>query len=168
MKLTKIFYKKILKNIKALVVDVDGTLTDGGMYYGENGETLKKFNTKDGQGLVLLKQKGLIVCVITAEDSPRVHTRMKKLSIDEYYAGVKNKLPLLKELCTKWSISIEQVAYVGDDFGDLECLQNVGFSAIPADAERVVRGHAKYRCKRVGGGGAVREVCDLIYETQYQ
>ena len=123
--------QKVWSNIKALVVDVDGTLTDGGMYYDKSGESLKKFNTKDTQGMKLLESKGIKIGVITAEDSPRVHSRMNKLDFDEYHFGIKNKLPLLRKLCYKWNIGFENVAYIGDDYGDFECIQKAGIGVCP-------------------------------------
>lgn len=154
-----------LKNVKALVVDVDGTLTDGGMYYGDAGEAFKKFNTKDAQGMKLVEQSGIMVCVITSENSPSVRSRMAKLAIDEYHSGVADKLPLLKDLCRKWNIALENVAYVGDDIGDIECIRAAGFSACPADGESAVRRAATFVTRRKGGHGAVREVCEMILEA---
>lgn len=155
-----------LRDIRALVVDVDGTLTDGGMYYDADGEALKKFNTKDAQGMKMLEKQGTIIGVITAEDTPRVHSRMKKLQFDNYHFGIKDKLPLLKSLCQRWGIEMSQVAYVGDDLGDQACIQAAGFSACPADAEACVRPYATYITRRRAGEGAVREVCDLILAAQ--
>jgi len=148
--------------IKALVVDVDGTLTDAGMYYGADGEALKKFNTRDAHGLLRLRDTGIMLCVITAEASPSVSARMKKLKIDAYYPGVKDKLPLLKNLSKQWHVPLENIAYVGDDLGDLECLYHAGASFCPADAVPEILKAADYVCKNAGGAGAVREVCDLI------
>ena len=150
--------------IKVLVVDVDGTLTDAGMYYGPDGEALKKFNTRDAHGMLRLRDLGVILCVITAETSPSVAARMKKLKIDEYYPGVKDKLPLLQDLVKQWDVSLEDVAYVGDDLGDLECITHVGASFCPADAVPEVLREADYICKNSGGKDAVREVCNLIFE----
>lgn len=148
--------------IELLVIDVDGTLTDGGMYYSADGEMFKKFNTRDGHGLQRLRENGIKVCVISAETSPVVDARMKKLGIDEYYHGVKDKLPLLNELIGRWNISLENVAYVGDDLGDLECIKHAGASFCPADAATEIIKKADYICKNEGGSGAVREVCDMI------
>ena len=148
--------------IEVLVVDVDGTLTDAGMYYGADGEMLKKFNTRDGHGLQRLRNNGIKVCVISAETSSAVGARMKKLGIDAYYHGVKDKLLLLDELIARWNISLKNVAYVGDDLGDLECMKHVGVSFCPADAIPEILKQADYKCKCGGGAGAVREVCELV------
>jgi N-acylneuraminate cytidylyltransferase len=148
--------------VEALVLDVDGTLTDAGMYYGPDGEALKKFNTRDAHGLQLLRERGITVCVITTEESPSVEARMRKLGIEEYYPGVRNKLPLLLELSRRWNVPLQNIGYVGDDLSDLECLSRVGCAFCPSDAVIQVRQQAHHVCGQPGGHGAVREVCDLI------
>lgn len=148
--------------IKAFILDVDGTLTDGGMYYGAEGEALKKFNTRDAHGLQLLREHGIRVCVFSAEDSPAVAARMKKLNIDEYYPGVKNKLAALKDKMEQWGVSLQNIAYMGDDLCDLECINQVGAAICPADAVPEILQQAHHVCTRPGGYGAVREACDLI------
>ena len=158
--------KTSASRVKALVLDVDGTLTDGGMYYGPAGEALKKFNTRDAHGMQLLRENGIRVCVIRREKSPAVDARMKKLLIDEYYPGVQDKLPLLLELAKRWGISLRNIAYIGDDLSDLECLSRVGTAFCPADSVPEIVQQAHYVCKRVGGNGAVREACDLILKAQ--
>jgi N-acylneuraminate cytidylyltransferase len=152
-------------HIKALVLDVDGTLTDAGMYYGPAGEALKKFNTRDAHGLQLLRENGISICVISTEDSPAVGARMKKLRIDEYYPGVQKKLPLLLQLAKRWGIALQDIGYIGDDLSDLECLSRVGSAFCPADAVSEILRQAHYICERAGGHGAVREVCDLILQS---
>ena len=151
-----------LSDIEVLVLDVDGTLTDGGMYYGPDGELAKRFCTQDGMGLERVRNAGVRVCVITGEDSPAVHARMRKLGIEEYFPGVKNKIELLRGLIAEWGVTLSDVAFVGDDFGDLECLGVVGFASCPADSAPEIETAVHYVCKRGGGAGAVREVCDLI------
>jgi N-acylneuraminate cytidylyltransferase len=152
--------------VKVLVLDVDGTLTDAGMYYGPAGEALKKFNTRDAHGLQLLRENGISVCVISTEDSPAVAARMKKLRIDEYYPGIQKKLPLLLQLAKRWDIPLQNIGYVGDDLSDLECLSRVGSAFCPADAVSEILRQAHYVCGRAGGQGAVREVCDLILRSR--
>lgn len=150
--------------IKAFILDVDGTLTDGGMYYGPDGEALKKFNTRDAHGLQLLRENGIKVCVFTSEDSPAVAARMKKLNIDEYYPGTKNKLEALKSKIEFWGISLQEIAYMGDDLCDLECLNHAGTAICPADAVPEIRRRANHVCAASAGYGAVREACDLIFK----
>jgi len=155
-----------VSRIKFLVLDVDGTLTDAGMYYGPAGEALKKFNTRDAHGLQRLREHGIGVCVITTETSLSVEARMRKLRIDEYYPGVSDKFPLLLELSKRWGVPLENIGYVGDDLSDLECLSRVGAAFCPADAvPRIVR-QTHYVCEYPGGHGAVREVCDLILRSR--
>ncbi len=151
-----------LARVEVLVVDVDGTLTDGGMYYGAQGEDAKKFHTHDGMGLERVRESGVRVCVMTGEDSPATHARMTKLGVTEYFPGVKNKLELLEQKLVDWDVEMSEVAFVGDDLGDLACLQAVGFSSCPADALAEIRANVDYVCGRAGGEGAVREVCDHI------
>lgn len=162
----KILASQSRSSIEVLVVDVDGTLTDAGMYYGPEGEALKKFNTRDAHGMLQLRKKGIKLCVITAEDSPSVKARMKKLAIDEYFPGVKDKLPLLKELAKEWNVTLENVAYMGDDLGDLECITHSGMSFCPADAVPEVLQEADYICTNRAGFGAVREVCNLLLKMK--
>ncbi len=150
------------ETIAVLLVDVDGTLTDAGMYYGAEGERLKKFNTRDGYGLLRLAASGVKVGVITAEDSPAVAARMRKLGITHYYPGIKDKLPLVKKLIRDWRLTPARLAYIGDDLNDLDSIAHAGLSACPADAVDEVRQQAAYVCERPGGGGAVREFCELI------
>ena len=156
----------ILKNIRLFATDVDGVLTDGGLYYSDSGEQTKKFNVWDGLGLVLLKKAGLVTAVITMAQTPLVNVRAAKLGIAEVHQGVEDKLTVLKELSLKHGIRFEEMAYVGDDVPDLSALQAVGFSAAPANAREPVRKTVRYVCKAKGGEGAVREVADLILAAQ--
>lgn len=153
---------KVTKHIRMLIVDVDGTLTDGGMYYDGNGEAMKKFNTRDAKGMLMLRNAGVRVCVVTAEKSAAVDARMRKLAISDYFPGVEDKLGWLKEHGSRWRVELAQTAYIGDDLNDLESLRAVGFSCCPADAVPAVRRAVNYVCGAAGGAGAVREVCDLI------
>jgi N-acylneuraminate cytidylyltransferase len=151
-----------LGRIAALIVDVDGTLTDGGMYYGAGGESLKKFDTRDALGLARVRERGIRVCVVSGEDSAAVDARMMKLGITEYHPGIRDKAALMHRLAETWSVDPDRIAYVGDDLSDLDCLKQAGFSACPADAMPAISACADYVCARSGGAGAVREVCDLI------
>lgn len=151
-----------LESIRLLIVDVDGTLTDGGMYYDGNGEALKKFDTRDAKGMLMLRDAGVRVCVVTAENSAVVTARMRKLGITDYFPGVKDKLGWLNEHGTRWQIPLTQTAYIGDDLNDLQGLRAVAASFCPADAVPTVRRSVGHVCSASGGAGAVREVCDLI------
>jgi len=148
--------------IKALVIDVDGTLTDGGMYYGPDGEALKKFNTRDALGLQRIRQAGIRLCVMTQEQSEAVHARMRKLKIDNYHPGVVDKLTLLHKVAQDWDLPLEAIAYMGDDLNDLPCLETAGYAFCPQDASPEIRATADYVTRHGAGYGAVREACELL------
>lgn len=151
-----------LKKIKAFFTDCDGVLTDGGMYYSEKGDELKKFNTKDGMAFELLKQRGIITGIITGEKTELVKKRAEKLKLDEIHLGIKNKAEVLDELIKKYNITYDEVAYIGDDINDLEVLSKVGFGCVVSDGLDKCKSIAKYITKIKGGEGALREVVDII------
>jgi 3-deoxy-D-manno-octulosonate 8-phosphate phosphatase (KDO 8-P phosphatase) len=154
-----------LSKVKLLTLDVDGVLTDGGLYYTESGEELKKFNVKDGMGLKLLMQAGIEIAIITTSSSSSVLHRAKKLGISHVFLGIEEKLPTLEFLCEKLNITFEQVAYVGDDINDIPILEKVACPFTVADAMNQNKNMAIYITKSIGGNGAVREICDLIVES---
>jgi N-acylneuraminate cytidylyltransferase len=147
-------------HIKALILDVDGTLTDAGMYYDEMGEALKKFNTRDAHGIKLLEKQGILTCIITAESSPRVHSRMKKLDLKHYFHGIKNKLEVLEIWGMENNITFQEMADGGDDLNDLKCMNKVAISFCPADSVEIVKNSVDYICEKNAGAGAVREFID--------
>lgn len=157
------------KKIKLLVLDVDGTLTPGTMYYGPDGEALKRFHTHDAHGMSLLRKAGINVAVITGEDSPCTNARMRKLGISELHVGIADKTPVLEEICARSGIVLSQVAYAGDDLGDLPPMKAVvasgGIACAVANARPQIKDAANFLCSNEGGDGAVREVCDLILES---
>ncbi len=152
--------------IRLFAMDVDGALTDGGMYYSEKGEVMKKFNTKDGMGIELLLEKGIVPVIITKERSKLVLKRAEKLKIEEVYIGIENKLDILKKIIKKYNLSFKEVAYIGDDINDLELLKKVGFSSAPQDSTDSVKKIVDYVTLRKGGEGAVREVIDIILSAK--
>lgn len=154
------------KAIRLLATDVDGVLTDAGMYYSEGGDEWKKFNTRDGMGIKLLQRAGLLTAVITQERTKLVARRAEKLAIPEVHQGAHDKLAVLRDILGRHGLELSQVAYIGDDVNDLETLRAVGFSAAPADAVSDVRKAVHYVCRKKGGEGAVREVADLILAAQ--
>ena len=156
----------MLQRLRLFATDVDGVLTDAGMYYSESGEELKKFNTRDGMGIKLLQRAGLITALITMEETKLVTRRAEKLAIPEVHQGVRDKLAVMREMVARHGLTLQQVAYIGDDVNDLEVLNAVGFSAAPADALPAVRDAVDYVCRQKGGEGAVREVADLILEAK--
>ena len=156
----------LLRRIRLFATDVDGVLTDAGMYYSESGDEWKKFNTRDGMGIKLLQRAGILTAIITQESTKIVMRRAQKLTIPEVHQGAFDKLGVLKALMTRHHLTFDQVAYIGDDVNDLQTLQAVGFSAAPADAMPVVLKAVRYVCSHKGGEGAVREVADLILSAQ--
>ena len=154
------------RKVRLLCVDVDGVLTDAGMYYGPDGEVLKKFNTRDGMGLARVHDAGVAVAIISGEDSAIVHARAAKLKIDDVFCNVANKRVPIDELCAKYGLQLEQVAFIGDDLNDLPALECVGLACAVADAEEPVQRIAHYVSARRGGDGAVREVCELLIEAK--
>lgn len=157
-----------LAQIKLLALDVDGILTDGGLYYTESGEVCKKFNVKDGKGIKLLMQSGIEVAIISANDSAATLYRAQKLGIVNCFTGVENKLEVLKNLSHKLNLSLSQVAYMGDDLNDLPVLQAVGLPLTVVDAIPENRAVAAYVTKLPGGQGAVREVCNLLLNSEFK
>jgi 3-deoxy-D-manno-octulosonate 8-phosphate phosphatase (KDO 8-P phosphatase) len=149
-----------------LVMDVDGVLTDGGMYYGEHGEELKKFNTRDGQGIALLHEAGLETAILSKENTPIVTRRGAKLRVGEVRVGVQDKLAALREMVAARDLSLEHVAYIGDDLNDYGLLCEVGLAVVVQDATRKPRSVAHYVTQARGGEGAVRELCELILDYQ--
>ena len=155
-----------IKSIKALVMDVDGVLTDGGMYYSETGDEVKKFNTKDAQGIELLMKKGFLVAIITKEKTQIVERRARKMKVADLFQGVENKLIVLKEYASTNHTALDQIAYIGDDINDLSILREVGLPIAVRDAISDVKEVAQYVTKARGGAGAVREVCDLFLRNE--
>jgi 3-deoxy-D-manno-octulosonate 8-phosphate phosphatase (KDO 8-P phosphatase) len=160
--------RKVFKELKLFATDVDGVLTDAGMYYGESGEELKKFNTRDGMGIKLLQAEGVMIAIITMEQTKIVARRAKKLGVTEVFQGAKDKVSVLAHLSEKFNIPFEQMAYMGDDINDVGALQTVGYAAAPADCVDQVRQMVHYICQKKGGEGAVREVIDMILAARHR
>ena len=150
--------------VKLVITDCDGVLTDGGMYYTETGDECKKFHTKDGMGLQRLREAGVRCGIITGEDTQIVANRARKLQLDYLYKGVKDKLPVLQEVAKKEGIPLSQVAYIGDDCNDLECIQAAGIGIAVADAADMIKDAADHVLKTKGGCGAVREAAEFILQ----
>jgi len=154
------------KQIRLFLSDVDGVLTDAGMYYTENGDELKKFNTYDGMGFQLLQKQGVKVGIITKEDCELNRRRAQKLGLDFDFHGVDYKLEFVKELCNKLEINLEEVAYIGDDINDKELLEAVGTAACPSNARNSIKGiPGILQLNTPGGSGAVREFAEILLET---
>jgi 3-deoxy-D-manno-octulosonate 8-phosphate phosphatase (KDO 8-P phosphatase) len=154
--------RSLLQEIRLFATDVDGVLTDAGMYYSESGDEWKKFNTRDGMGIKLLQKAGLVTAIVTQERTRLVARRAEKLAIPELHQGVMDKLSVIRDMAARHGISLQQVAYIGDDVNDIEALQAVGFSAAPADGLPQVLKVVDYVCRQKGGEGAVRELAEMI------
>ena len=162
--------------IKLFLTDVDGCLTDGGMYYTADGEVMKRFCVYDGMGMVLLRQAGIPCGILTSEQSPIVKARAEKLKLDFLYLGVGSrvngecltKLQAAKRICGKLGIGLDEVCYVGDDINDIDLLEAVGMPCCPPNARQEVKAVKGIRVlKTPGGQGAVREIADAILNTEY-
>ncbi|MEM9256013.1 MAG: HAD-IIIA family hydrolase [Pseudomonadota bacterium] len=148
--------------VRLLALDVDGVLTDGSIYYGNDGEELKAFYIKDGLGIKLLQEAGVKVVIITGRTSNIVDRRAQELGIEEVVQGREDKLDALQELCSSHGIGIEECAYMGDDLPDLSAISNAGLGMTVADASKVVQAAADWQSASPGGRGAVREACEYI------
>ena len=151
-----------IPEIKMFLSDCDGCLTDAGMYYSEFGDELKKFNTRDGMGLTLLKKKGILRGIVTSEKVELNRRRAEKLQLDILELGCKDKVSVVKQICEKYNVALENVLYIGDDINDIEVMKIVGYSCCPADAMPQVKTIANYTTKTKGGEGVIREVAELI------
>ena len=158
-------YDKFQK-IKLFVCDIDGVFSDGRIYLGNDGEELKAFHTKDGYGIKALGASGVDVAVITGRQSNIVATRMTALNVKHIVQGKENKLPALKNMITKLNLSLGQVAYIGDDMPDYECMKYIGLSIAVKDAHPTILNVADYVTTIRGGFGAVRETCDIMMQCQ--
>jgi 3-deoxy-D-manno-octulosonate 8-phosphate phosphatase (KDO 8-P phosphatase) len=154
-----------MKKIKLFLSDVDGVMTDGGMYYTESGDEFKKFNTIDGMGFQLLREAGIKTGIITSESTTIVERRATKLKIDFLYQGkgFGNKLTAALEICALENIQLDEVAYIGDDINCIELLSNVGMAACPSSASKKVKEIPNIIVlEKAGGQGAVREFAEMI------
>jgi 3-deoxy-D-manno-octulosonate 8-phosphate phosphatase (KDO 8-P phosphatase) len=159
--------KEKASKIKLLITDCDGVLTDGGVYYGEQGEVLKKFNMKDGMGVERLRKLADVQTgIITGEMSPSVSKRAEKLQITELHLGIKDKLLVLMQIMVNKNLSREQIAYIGDDMNDISIMQKVGLTACPSDAIIFTKNIADYICENKGGEGCFREFAELIIASK--
>lgn len=155
-----------IKRLKLLILDVDGVLTDGRLFFDDNGKEYKCFHARDGHGIKLLRQSGVEVAVISGRKSNSVTIRMQNLGVEHVYQGHENKRAAFSEILQTLQLTPDQVAHVGDDVLDLPILVQVGFAVAVQDANFAVKRHADWCTNVAGGMGAVREVCDLIMQVQ--
>lgn len=154
--------------IKLIVLDVDGTLTDGGIYYDSQDYEMKRFDVKDGLGILVARKAGLEFAVITGRASPMLERRATELGIAHLLQGVQKKYPTLLELARNQNLSLEEIGYIGDDLNDLQCMEAVGFRACPADAAQAVKSVCDYVASASGGHGAVRESLEYLLTQREQ
>lgn len=147
---------------KLVLTDIDGVWTDGGMYYDQTGNELKKFNTSDSAGVLFLKKLKIPIGIITGEETEIVFRRAQKLNIEYLYQGVQDKLSIARRLCEELAIDLSEVAYIGDDIGDYRLLKDVGYSCSPSNAPDYIKKHVHYVTDKRGGEGAFREFVEHI------
>ena len=162
----KLLLSKI-KKIEILLTDVDCVLTDCGMYYDKRGDSMKKFHTRDGMAVTLLRKKRIPTIIITKEKTIIVRKWAKRMKVYKTYDGIVDKVSILSKICKTFNVKSEQVAYIGDDVNDLELLKSVGFSAVPNDAISEAKIIADYICKTNGGNGVLREIADLVISAKF-
>ena len=151
---------------KLILTDIDGVWTDGGMYYDQTGNEWKKFNTSDSAGIIFCKKLNIPVGIITGENTEIVKKRAEKLRIDFLHQGITDKLSVAKQICTELSISLDDVAYIGDDLGDIELLKSVGISSAPNNAPYYIKNIVDFTTKKNGGEGAFREFVETILDIE--
>ncbi|SHK51482.1 KdsC family phosphatase [Thermocrinis minervae] len=156
------------KKIKLFLMDVDGVLTDGKLYYTKDGEEIKVFHVKDGLAIKLLQKVGILTGVISGRRSGALLRRLEELSVDEVHLGVFDKLPVLEGILQRKGLTLEEVAYIGDDYVDIPILRLVGFPMAVADAPDAVKKLCLYTTKSKGGEGAVREAVEFLLELRGQ
>lgn len=154
------------KLIRLIAFDVDGVMTDGGLYFSDSGEEFKRFNSLDGHGLKMLRASGVEVAIITGRTSRCVEARAKNLDIAHVFQGVENKLAAMVELLDRLKFPRDAAAYMGDDVVDLTVMRHVGLAISVPESPLLVRKHSHYVTQRGGGHGAVREACELIMSAQ--
>ncbi len=154
------------RNIRLVIFDVDGVLTDGSLFIGDGGEEYKAFNSRDGHGMKMLQKSGVPIGIITGRTSDVVRHRMDSLGIEHVYQGQLDKLPAFESLIAKLGVSADQVAYVGDDVVDLPILIRVGLAIAVQDAHEMVKQHSHWITPNPGGRRAARDVCEFIMQAQ--
>lgn len=161
-KITKKFSK-----IELVLTDADGVLTDGGRYYSESGELLKKFHTRDGMGVNILLRNKIKTVIITKEKSKIVKKWAKNMNVEKVFDGIKIKEDMLDSVCKEFKVKSSQVAYIGDDVNDIGLLKIIGLSACPKDSTQIIKKEVDYVCENKGGNAAFREIVDKIIISKY-
>lgn len=154
------------RRLKLMAFDVDGVLSEGSLFYTDEGIEMKAFNSLDGLGMNMLQRAGITVAIITGRKARCVELRMQNLGINLLYQGIGNKLETLHELLATQGLSPEEAGYMGDDIVDIRIMDACGFSAAPADSHDLAKKYARFVSSKIGGRGAVREVCEFILDAQ--
>jgi 3-deoxy-D-manno-octulosonate 8-phosphate phosphatase (KDO 8-P phosphatase) len=154
------------KLIRLMAFDVDGVMTDGGLYFSDSGEEFKRFNSVDGHGIKMLRASGIEVAIITGRTSRCVEARAKNLGIEHIYQGIEDKQAAMVDLLDKLKLTRDTTAYMGDDVVDLPVMRHVGMAICVPEAPQIVREHSDYVTRHAGGHGAVREACELLMSAQ--
>ncbi len=154
------------KSIKLVIFDVDGVLTDGSLFIGDDGQEYKAFNSRDGHGMKMLQKNGVTIAIITGRTSQVVKHRMSDLGIKHVYQGQLDKMIAFKHLCEELEIKSEHIAYVGDDVVDLPVMIQVGLAIAVQDAHSAIKNHAHWTTPSKGGCGAARDICEMIMQAQ--
>lgn len=154
------------KKIKLVITDVDGVLTDGGMYYTAKGDNMKKFHVRDGMGVTLLRRDNVPTIIVTKEQTQIVKQWAKKMKIKKLFDGIQDKKKVLQQICNEFKVKGNEIAYIGDDINDVDLIKSVGFSACPNDAIDVVKNNSDYVCSKKGGEGVLREVAEIILSAK--
>ncbi|RZD47414.1 MAG: 3-deoxy-D-manno-octulosonate 8-phosphate phosphatase [Thaumarchaeota archaeon] len=152
--------------IKVVLTDVDGVLTDGGMYYSTKGDIMKKFHARDGMGVTLLRKNNIPTIIVTKEKNEIIKQWSNKMKIDKLLMGILNKETILEKICKNYDVQASEICYIGDDINDLGLLKLVGFSATPSDGIIEAQKICDYICKNNGGNGVFREVANMILSSQ--
>jgi YrbI family 3-deoxy-D-manno-octulosonate 8-phosphate phosphatase len=155
-----------ISKIKVVLTDVDGVLTDGGMYYSTKGDIMKKFHVRDGMGVTLLRKNNIPSVIVTKEKNEIIKQWAKKMKIDKLLMGIINKETVLKKICKNYGVQASEICYIGDDINDLGLLKLVGFSVTPSDGIIEAQKICDYVCKNSGGNGVFREVTNMILSSQ--
>ena len=153
---------KKFKDIKIVLTDVDGVLTDGGMYYSSKGDTMKKFHVRDGMAINMLKKHNIPTIIVTKEKNRIITQWAKKMNVKKIFDGVLDKEKILKKVCKEFDVKTSNIVYIGDDVNDMALLKNVGISVSPADAWKNTKQIVDYVSEKNGGKGVLREISDLI------
>jgi YrbI family 3-deoxy-D-manno-octulosonate 8-phosphate phosphatase len=151
----------LFKKIKIVLTDVDGVLTDGGMYYSSDGDIMKKFHARDGMGISLLRKNDIPTVIITKEKTKMVKQWTKKMKV-ALFDGVLYKEDILTKICSQYQVSPSEIAYIGDDVNDVNLLKLVGLGVVPKDGNQIAKKSSNYISKTIGGNGVLREVAELI------